>query len=84
MALIDYRALQRLVAEHDTLTAQSRRREAADAAETTRRLDDVLYTIGVYTGLRNPEQAVARARMLLAKEIASTARVAVGDEALTA
>ncbi|MFF2147026.1 DUF5133 domain-containing protein [Kitasatospora sp. NPDC058190] len=61
MPLIDFSALCALVAEADALTRDSRVR----TSEGGRRLADVHYTICVYTGLRDPMQAVEQARGLL-------------------
>ncbi|MEU8976829.1 DUF5133 domain-containing protein [Streptomyces monashensis] len=60
MPLIDYAVLRRLIDEFDVLTQSSHR-----SPDDVRRLQDVQYTMCVYTGVRNPREAVATARALL-------------------
>ncbi|MFD0527853.1 DUF5133 domain-containing protein [Kitasatospora arboriphila] len=57
MPLINYVVLSALVAELDALADVG----APDAA-VRRRREDALYTVCVYTGVRDPLQALARAR----------------------
>ncbi|MEU9134265.1 DUF5133 domain-containing protein [Kitasatospora sp. NPDC048540] len=64
MPLIDYTALARLVRELDALAG----RPATDRTAHRRR-EDALYTVCVYTGLRDPGAALARARALLAQRV---------------
>ncbi|MCQ4079799.1 DUF5133 domain-containing protein [Streptomyces sp. RB6PN25] len=69
MPLIDYSVLRDLLAEFDALTGAHN-----DAApDTEQRLEDVKYTLCVYTGVRDPGQAVARARSLL-RRVEATGR----------
>lgn len=65
MPLIDFRVLRELVAEYDRLTATKPGSLAAPAAPVRRRLEDLQYTVCVYTGLRDSQQAMTRARGLL-------------------
>jgi hypothetical protein len=60
MPLINHAVLRRLMAEFDALNS-------APSTEPRRqeRLDDVQYTLCVYTGIHDPRQAVAWARRLL-------------------
>ncbi len=62
MPLINYSVLRHLLDEFDTLTPLLSREPDA-----RRRLEDVQYTVCVYTGLRDPQQAVSRARDLLSR-----------------
>ncbi|QMU70728.1 DUF5133 domain-containing protein [Streptacidiphilus sp. P02-A3a] len=57
MPLINLALLQRLVTELDLLD---------DGPQTAARREDLYYTLCVSTGLRQPEQALSRARRLLA------------------
>jgi len=57
MPLINLPLLHRLVTELDLL---------ADGPEAVRRREDLHYTLCVATGVREPEQALSRARALLA------------------
>ena len=57
MPLINLPLLHRLVTELDLL---------ADGPDTVRRREDLHYTLCVATGVREPEQAMSRARTLLA------------------
>jgi Protein of unknown function (DUF5133) len=69
MTLIDYSVLRGLLAEFDALTSAH-----GEAAQDRRqRLEDVQYTLCVYTNVRDPEQAVARARSLL-RQVEATGR----------
>ncbi|WP_127355562.1 DUF5133 domain-containing protein [Actinacidiphila soli] len=63
MPLIDFRALRELVAEFDRLSAVAAPRAVSKAIR--RRVEDVQYTVCVYTGLRDPHAAMSRARRLL-------------------
>ena len=56
MPLINLPLLERLVAELDTLQ---------DQHHAARRREDLYYTLCVSTGVREPDQALARARCLL-------------------
>ncbi|MGA5820301.1 DUF5133 domain-containing protein [Kitasatospora sp. NPDC094028] len=58
MPMVDVAALGRLVAEYDTLSASR-------SPEAERRLQDVCYTIAVYTGETDHPRAVRRARALI-------------------
>ncbi|MBA2945646.1 DUF5133 domain-containing protein [Streptomyces himalayensis] len=62
MPLINYSVLRDLLDEFDTLTPLLSRESNA-----RRRLEDVQYTVCVYTGLRDPQQAVSQARDLLSR-----------------
>jgi hypothetical protein len=63
MPLIDFHALRNLVTEYDRLlTAVTPQTVGAPAR---RRLEDVQYTVCVYTGIREPREAMSRARRLL-------------------
>jgi plasmid stabilization system protein ParE len=57
MPLINFPLLHRLVTELDLL---------GDGPESARRREDLHYTLCVATGVREPEQAISRARALLA------------------
>ncbi|OKH97970.1 hypothetical protein AMK13_36850 [Streptomyces sp. CB02056] len=61
MPMVDVAALGRLVAEYEALSPSS-------SPEARQRLRDVCYTIGIYTGEADAVRAVARARMLLARQ----------------
>ncbi|MFJ1709162.1 DUF5133 domain-containing protein [Kitasatospora sp. NPDC088346] len=65
MPLINYTALDRLVRELDGLAGLP-----ASDRKAQRRKEDALYTVCVYTGLRDPGAALARARVLLARRVA--------------
>ena len=56
MPLINLPLLERLVTELDTLQ---------DQPHAARRREDLYYTLCVSTGVREPNQALARARCLL-------------------
>ncbi|OAH12241.1 DUF5133 domain-containing protein [Streptomyces jeddahensis] len=64
MPLIDFHVLRELVAEHDRLTDGLLL--ASGTPEWRRRLEDLQYTVCVYTGVRDPQQALSHARRLLA------------------
>ncbi|MCU7825431.1 DUF5133 domain-containing protein [Kitasatospora sp. DSM 101779] len=66
MPLINYVVLGALVAELDALADVG-----APDTVVRRRREDALYTVCVYTGVRDPLQALARARRLLARHSAS-------------
>ncbi|WP_030663009.1 DUF5133 domain-containing protein [Streptomyces rimosus] len=68
MRLINYQVLRDLVHEHQHLT-----RGGAPAAA---RLDDISYTLGVYTGHRDPATALREARRLLRAHDAEYRRAA--------
>ena len=57
MPLINLPLLERLVTELDTLQ---------DQPEAASRREDLYYTLCVSTGVREPDQALVRARCLLA------------------
>ncbi|MEU3567826.1 DUF5133 domain-containing protein [Kitasatospora sp. NPDC036755] len=61
MPMVDVAALGRLVAEYEALSPSS-------SPEAGRRLRDVCYTIGIYTGEADAARAVARARLLLDRQ----------------
>jgi hypothetical protein len=61
MPLIDYSVLRDLLAEFDALTSD----HSDTAPDRRQRLEDVQYTLCVYTDVRDPQQAVTRARRLL-------------------
>lgn len=67
MPLINYVVLAELVDELDALDAldASARPSAPDAAGRRRR-EDAEYTLCICTGVRDPRQAMRRARALLA------------------
>ena len=67
MPLINLPLLHRLVTELDLLT------EGPDSA---RRREDLYYTLCVSTGVREPEQALKRARTLLAAGVEASMAVA--------
>ena len=67
MPLINLPLLHRLVTELDLLT------EGPDSA---RRREDLHYTLCVATGVREPEQALKRARTLLAAGVEASMAVA--------
>lgn len=69
MPLIDYSVLRDLLAEFDALTSA----RGEQSPEAKRRLEDLEYTLCVYTGVRDPQQAVARARALL-RQVEATGR----------
>ncbi|POX55126.1 DUF5133 domain-containing protein [Streptomyces sp. Ru71] len=62
MPLINYSVLRDLIDEFDALTPQRN-----PGPDTRRRLEDVQYTVCVYTGFRDPQQALSRARDLLSR-----------------
>ena len=62
MPLIDYSVLRDLLAKFDALTSPR-----CVEPDRQRRLEDVLYTLCVYTGVREPRAAVAQARRLLSR-----------------
>ncbi|MEV8093820.1 DUF5133 domain-containing protein [Kitasatospora sp. NPDC085879] len=66
MPLINYVVLGALVAELDALADVG-----SPDAVVRRRREDALYTVCVYTGVRDPLRALARARRLLARHRAS-------------
>lgn len=66
MPLINYSVLRDLVQEFDSLTSHP-----YTAPEAQRRLEDVQYTMCVYTGHRDPHEAMAKARALLSRAEAS-------------
>ncbi|MGW7553056.1 DUF5133 domain-containing protein [Streptomyces rimosus] len=68
MRLINYHVLRDLVHEHQRLT----RNGTPEAA----RLDDISYTLGVYTGHRDPGAALREARRLLRTHDAEYRRAA--------
>jgi Protein of unknown function (DUF5133) len=67
MPLINYTVLAELVHEHQRLVDGSAQLDP----ETQSRLDDLLYTMGVYTGFRDPVAALTEARRLLAARTAA-------------
>jgi hypothetical protein len=69
MPLIDYSVLRDLLAEFDALTSA----RGDTAPDRRQRLEDVQYTLCVYTNVRDPKQAVARARSLL-RQVEATGR----------
>jgi Protein of unknown function (DUF5133) len=79
MPLINYTVLAELVREHQRLVDQNTPHDPALQS----RLDDLLYTLGVYTGFRDPAAAVREAHRLLAARTAA-AEPAVGAEAAPA
>ncbi|WP_431677949.1 DUF5133 domain-containing protein [Kitasatospora sp. KL5] len=66
MPLINYVVLGALVAELDALADV-----AVPDAAVRRRREDALYTVCVYTGVRDPLRALVRARRLLARHDAA-------------
>lgn len=60
MPLINLSVLRDLLNEFDALAPQRN-----PGPDTRRRLEDVQYTVCVYTGVRDPQQAVSHARGLL-------------------
>ena len=66
MPLINYVVLGELVAELDALADG-----AVPDAAVRRRREDALYTVCVYTGVRDPLRALVRARRLLARHDAA-------------
>lgn len=60
MPLINHAVLRQLMAEFDTLTSSP-----STEPKRQERLEDVQYTLCVYTGIHDPHQAVAWARRLL-------------------
>lgn len=60
MPLINLSVLRDLLNEFDALAPQHN-----PGPEARRRLADVQYTVCVYTGVRDPQQAVSHARGLL-------------------
>ncbi|MFD9125446.1 DUF5133 domain-containing protein [Kitasatospora sp. NPDC059571] len=67
MPLINYVALRELVEELDALAG-----DTAPDASARRRREDALYTVCVYTGVRDPRRALTRARRLLAARPSDT------------
>lgn len=68
MPLINLDLLQRLVTELDLLD---------DGPETVARREDLHYTLCVSTGIREPAQALSRARALLADRAQRSARMVI-------
>ncbi|WP_167538339.1 DUF5133 domain-containing protein [Streptomyces albofaciens] len=68
MRLINYQVLRDLVHEHQRLTR--------DGTPEAARLDDISYTLGVYTGRRDPAAALHEARRLLRAHDAEYRRAA--------
>lgn len=60
MPLIDYAVLRELLKEFDTLVTRP-----GGGPGGGRRLEDLQYTVCVYLDVRDPREAVARARGLL-------------------
>lgn len=71
MRLINYDVLRDLVHEHQRLTENG-----SPARERGCRLEDVSYTLGVYTGHRDPAAALHEARRLLRAHDAEYRRAA--------
>ncbi|MEU3839343.1 DUF5133 domain-containing protein [Streptomyces sp. NPDC028635] len=67
MPLINLSVLRDLLTEFDALTPQP-----DPAPDVRRRLEDVQYTVCVYTGVRDPQQAVTHARGLLGQAAAGS------------
>ncbi|MFF9817731.1 DUF5133 domain-containing protein [Streptomyces sp. NPDC014006] len=67
MPLINLSVLRDLLDEFDALAPQ-----LDPEPDARRRLEDVQYTVCVYTGLRDPQQAVSHARGLLSEAQAGT------------
>ncbi|MGW2704715.1 DUF5133 domain-containing protein [Streptomyces sp. NPDC001340] len=61
MPLIDYAVLRHLLSELDELMQPPH----GTSPDTVQRLEDLQYTMCVYTGVRDPREAVAEARSLL-------------------
>ncbi|GGO90868.1 DUF5133 domain-containing protein [Wenjunlia tyrosinilytica] len=61
MPLINYSVLASLVHEHQQLVDHAYPLEPSQQS----RLEDLLYTLGVYTGFREPQEAVTEAHRLL-------------------
>ncbi|MFH8405632.1 DUF5133 domain-containing protein [Streptomyces sp. NPDC018019] len=73
MRLINYEVLRDLVHEYQNLT---RNGSSRDGGPESVRLDDVSYTLGVYTGHRDPAAALHEARRLLRAHDAEYRRAA--------
>ncbi|WP_030017768.1 DUF5133 domain-containing protein [Streptomyces monomycini] len=71
MRLINYDVLRDLVHEHQRLTGNG-----FPARDRECRLEDVSYTLGVYTGHRDPAAALREARRLLRAHDAEYRRAA--------
>ncbi|MFH9421967.1 DUF5133 domain-containing protein [Streptomyces sp. NPDC017529] len=73
MRLINYQVLRDLVQEHQRI---SRSGHGPDGGPESVRLGDVAYTLGVYTGHRDPAAALREARRLLRAHDAEYRRAA--------
>ncbi|MEV5597835.1 DUF5133 domain-containing protein [Streptomyces sp. NPDC052496] len=73
MRLINYDALRDLVHEHHRLTRDG---SVRGGGPDSVRVDDVSYTLGVYTGHRDPAAALREARRLLRAHDAGYRRAA--------